>query len=375
MTTFNLIFWEPCASLHKLDLFRHLATYPEISLTIIVETILPPENQLPKGWIEDWNFDHFDNVKTFVKPNTQEIYHLVQQAPCDTIHIFSGLHWIPCIVEGLKIVIQLKRHFGLFSEPRSGEGIKGLFQYIHSWLTEGNLRKKTDFFLAVGAHGRHWFKSVGYMDKKIFPFAYFLPEISLTSNIVQGSQKINIAFLGRLEEVKGIHYFIDSLPYIKHQVNIHIAGKGGYMNTCQVLANSHKNIFFHGPIKVSAVPNFLSQMDILVLPSITKNDGWGAVVSEALLAGVAVICSNKVGASLCIDNVWRGKVICAKSKYAIAKAVDDLIKMNILTAQFREKRIIWAQNHLTGKVGANYLLNILKHIYYTKPLPKPFYCD
>ena len=44
---------------------------------------------------------------------------------------------------------------------------------------------------------------------------------------------------------------------------------------------------------MSEVYQFINVADCLVLPS--KHDGWGTVVSEALISGVPAICSDTCG--------------------------------------------------------------------------------
>ena len=50
-----------------------------------------------------------------------------------------------------------------------------------------------------------------------------------------------------------------------------------------------------GCLPVGDVPGEMAKADCLVLPS--RYDGWGAVVSEALLVGTPAICSDKCGSA------------------------------------------------------------------------------
>jgi glycosyltransferase involved in cell wall biosynthesis len=134
-------------------------------------------------------------------------------------------------------------------------------------------------------------------------------------------------------------------------------------------------IAFRGTIPMKDVPDFMRRADILVLPSITTKDGWGAVISEALLAGACVIASNRVGGSICLDANWRGRVIDRLTPIAVALAIDSLIDSNCLDEASRERRAAWANARLTGAAGARYLLAILSHVYEGSARPAPFYAD
>jgi len=123
------------------------------------------------------------------------------------------------------------------------------------------------------------------------------------------------------------------------------------------------------------VPEYLRSMDILVLPSITTDDGWGAVVSEALLVGTAVVTTQKVGASVCIDDDTRGRVMKQLTPFALAAEIDWLIKNNRLTGKYRELRQGWASSRLTGEAGAKHLMEIFAHLYAGAPRPAAFFED
>ena len=58
-----------------------------------------------------------------------------------------------------------------------------------------------------------------------------------------------------------------------------------------------------GKFPMSEVAKKMADADCLVLPSL--HDGWGAVVSEALIAGTPVICSDACGSAGVVEaSVW-----------------------------------------------------------------------
>ena len=50
----------------------------------------------------------------------------------------------------------------------------------------------------------------------------------------------------------------------------------------------------------------IARHDLFLLPS--RFDGWGAVVNEALMCGVPVVCSDNCGAAELLGESWRGEV-------------------------------------------------------------------
>ncbi|MDP1045310.1 glycosyltransferase, partial [Klebsiella pneumoniae] len=65
----------------------------------------------------------------------------------------------------------------------------------------------------------------------------------------------------------------------------------------------------HGVLPMSDVNCFFRQVDVLVLASTTADDGWGVVVSEALMCGVAVVATATVGASVVLERSLFGRCV------------------------------------------------------------------
>jgi glycosyltransferase involved in cell wall biosynthesis len=369
MPDWEIYFWEPNASPHKLDLYRSLMNCGSVKATHYVSQEGLPASRAAEGWAADYG--SLPNIK--IEPNKDEVWSIIARSSPSSVHLFSGIHWVPCIVEGIRAAIALNRRFGIMSEPRDPDGLKGLLRRAHSVLTEAQIRRHAGFVLAIGRHGPAWFRSVGYEQKKIIPFAYFVPS-PLATQLFKECSEVRVAFLGRINRNKGIHLFLDALPRIKHPLLAEIAGSGPDVSLIEQAQKSLRvPINYNGAIPMSEVSALLQRTDILILPSVTKDDGWGAVVGEALLAGAAVVASDHVGASICLDDELRGKVVTELSGAAVARATNELIEGQLLTRVCRERRASWAHSRLTGEAGARYLTEILAHLYAGADRPRPFY--
>ena len=114
-----------------------------------------------------------------------------------------------------------------------------------------------------------------------------------------------IGMVGRLENVKGHIYLLEALKILKEKYNLSpftlIAGDGSLRIELEkyTTTNHLDSVKFLG--NISNVPNFLSQIDILVVPSI--NEGFGLVVIEGMVSDKLVIASDiKVMQELIKDN-------------------------------------------------------------------------
>lgn len=106
------------------------------------------------------------------------------------------------------------------------------------------------------------------------------------------------------------------------------------------------------------VPLFMQQADVFILPSVY--DGWGAVVNEALQAGCYVVCSDAAGASdLMRQDERLGKVFHRGDAEQLA---DSMAWCNTHIQEIRENRDFrkqWADEHISGKAVARYMINCL----------------
>lgn len=103
-----------------------------------------------------------------------------------------------------------------------------------------------------------------------------------------------IGVVGRLEEIKGQIYVLKAMKTLKEKNNlcptILLAGDGALHGDLEkyVAKNNLENVEFLG--NVFDVPEFLSQIDILIIPSLSE--GFGLVVLEGMVSGKIVIASD-----------------------------------------------------------------------------------
>lgn len=372
MARFQIYAWEPSVSPHKLALFRALQDAGEVSSVTYIAQADLSETRKQQGWSRG----SFNDLNVLISPSGDEIEALVAHADPDAIHIFSGVHWSAVIAAGLKSVLKARKRFGLMSEPRASEGVKGVARLAHSWLTEGAYRAHADFILAIGRNGPPWFERAGYRRERIFPFAYFLPPPAPTPSSppktpTDGPQ---ILYLGRLEAEKGVQLVLEARNSTASAARFCIAGGGSLRHFAESEAGKPgPSLQVLGPVPMAQTNQLLAAADIVCAPSISTNDGWCAVVSEALMAGAAVVTTRKVGASICLEQDGRLGNIVDTNGLAIARAMDHLAENGALTPASRTWRRTWALQRLTAEAGARALLNILTHVYCGAAKPAPFY--
>ena len=100
----------------------------------------------------------------------------------------------------------------------------------------------------------------------------------------------------------------------------------------------------------------IANSDCLILPS--RWDGWGAVVNEALMMGVPVICSDTCGASDLLGNPERGEVFKADSVAELADVLKRCMRRGKRTYETTARIKSWTKS-IEGETVAHYLLNVI----------------
>jgi glycosyltransferase involved in cell wall biosynthesis len=357
MTTRHIVFWEPSLSPHKGDLFNALTgmTGADIEVTVCADTGLLPE-RAALGWAEPAALRH----RQIVTPDAAMIERLTGLDVASTLHVVSGMRHVPTIVSALAAIRRRGARLALMSEPRVGEGFVGALRYLQSWLTEGWLRRQAEFVLAIGRNGPPWFRSVGYPDQRIFPYAYFVAAGSTPAPTGQPDGIVRIAYVGRLVPGKGIDDLLAAVAGLGPDHRLLIVGDGPERQRLTALGQRlGVAAEFTGVAAMARIAPTLAECDVLVLAS-TSKDGWGVTVSEALLAGTAAVATPLVGASLVLDDPRLGRVVPPRSPAAIATAIRQLHRDGAFQADRRQLRRQLAAALLTPEAGARLLLDIIR---------------
>lgn len=102
-------------------------------------------------------------------------------------------------------------------------------------------------------------------------------------------------YVGRFVEVKNLKFLIECFNSLPH-LDLNIIGFGEQESELKALAK--ENIHFLGPVDNVKLPYYYKNNDVFILPS--KSEPWGLVIEEALIHGLPVIVSDKVG---CKDDL------------------------------------------------------------------------
>lgn len=142
-------------------------------------------------------------------------------------------------------------------------------------------------FLVPSHTLRNYFIQQGVSEEKLIysKYGFNSHKITYRKRSYSTTASINFAFMGRIIPTKGIHVLVEAFNDIS--ANLSIYGNVG----SQKRFLEQKNIQFKGAYDNNNINQVLSEIDVLIVPSIWLENS-PLVIQEAFLAGIPVIASN-----------------------------------------------------------------------------------
>lgn len=347
----TVIFWQNCLSIHQYPLLTELHALGVSVIQIVEERI--PAHRLKMGW--------------YIPPAKHEVHvfdeicvdQIIAENP-DVYHVFSGFQGFKLVAAALqKVYAHYPERCFVFQERPDLRGLKGLLRRImFGWLCYQY--RRLGGILAAGSVA---FFSGLTRRVRVFSFPYYVyaPEVNSVgcAGCLTDASLTRFVFVGSLFPIKNIAGMCDAFCKVPAKWSLAIAGAGS--EACYVAELNKRRpdcqTSMLGYVNNSEIGSILCASDCLVLPS--WKDGYGAVVNEAALAGLRIICSEAAGASeklkeLCISNWYFDP----RKSGTLEKCIEEVVKLGQISEQERSQRIAAARD-LQPSEGAKYLLRIL----------------
>lgn len=166
----------------------------------------------------------------------------------------------------------------------------------------------------------------------------FPPKDITTKKII--SDKINLLYVGRFAQMKGLKYLISACQIIKNKgITFHLDMIGGkkddddFYQTTNLIKKLRltNNISIIPPVSQSKLIHYYNKSDVLVLPSLFEP--FGKVILEAQTLGLPVISTNSGGPRDMIKNNYNGLLIPPQDSQSLAKYIEILANNEVLRSQ------------------------------------------
>ncbi|MCX6782270.1 MAG: glycosyltransferase [Candidatus Magasanikbacteria bacterium] len=186
---------------------------------------------------------------------------------------------------------QCARHLCIHRSPMQS-ALASMEAYIHH--AKKYYEEYVDSYIAPSEFVKQMFIKWGFPAGKIAVIPHFLPSsIKRVEAAVSAPKDPAFAYIGRLNEEKGIVILVEKWVSEKFPYSLHVFGDGPLLARLNNIINSAnaKNIFLHGAMKREDISKYLRQMTALIIPS-QWHEIFGLVAIEAWSQSVPIITSK-----------------------------------------------------------------------------------
>ncbi|WP_033148152.1 glycosyltransferase family 4 protein [Prevotella sp. P6B1] len=245
------------------------------------------------------------------------------------------------------------------------------FNVLKRFIIPGN---KSNFYMlcasgytALDCHKIHAFRG------KYFRWGHFIEvknfdsvDALLESKRLKHPQGVSILWVGRLIGLKHPEQAIQVAAKLKHQgykFELNIIGTGEMEEALEQEVKEKDLtaiVHFLGVMKPQEVRSYMEDANIYLFTS-DFNEGWGAVLGEAMASGCAVVTSHGIGATPFLVKHNENALIYENSnKESLFRNVKKLIESEELRTRLARNAVETMGNLWNANVGANRLYEVIK---------------
>ncbi len=361
----KIVFWQSMISRHQAALVRALADMPEMHVTYIAAEDVD-ERRARMGWTAP----DLGNAVVQIAPDEHSIARLAASFDWDAIHICQGFRGNGPIEAALPVLAGRGARIGVMMETVDQRGAIGWLKGPAYWKRIRKFRDHVQFCLAIGQDAAAFVAKNGYPAENVFRFTYFLHIPAPLAG--PAGQAFRFVFAGSLVHLKRVDLLIEAVGLLEREdATLTIVGDGPLRSRLEAQANKRlapDQATWRGALSPAETQEVISQSDCLVLPS--EYDGWGAVVSEALLAGVPAVCSDACGAAEAVAGSGYGGVFRSQDALNLSDRLRAQLAKGTPGDATRREISSWARSAFSGEAGADYLSGILHSVFEDGTAPR-----
>ncbi len=364
----RIIAWQNVVSLHQAPLIRGLAGIGDFEVIWVTEK----EGRRPYYHSPD-----IGCARLIVKPSLEQAKDLVREKESNSLHIFTTHHHprgLPIIYRAFRQCLTAKNRMALMGEGTAWGGPRSMVRLALDVYFRRRWPDRIGFILAQGAGAVPWFTRCGYPMNKIFPFGFFVDKMESDDEpqMEKSCAEFLMVFVGQCIARKGLDLLFTVLGELKHRPwRLNIVGDGEQRYELESLSHRlglTEKISFLGTLPNTDARRIMCKSDLLILPS--KRDSWGAVVNEALMSGIPVVCSDNCGAKTLLVHPGLGEVFAYDSpatlRHILARRIQAGKRTPDLTAFIKN----WSRS-IQAESIAGYVAKVINWAYFNGLRPDP----
>lgn len=251
-----------------------------------------------------------------------------------------------------------------------------LWWYLYN--THTKYRNKQAYMLAASAYTANDVSRFFAYPKKCYKWGYFtqIDTIDIDTIVAaKSSVNIDILWCARFLKWKHPELVVKLAQFLKikgHKFHINMLGSGDELIPSQRLAERlgvAENISFLGNRPNNEVLKMMQTHHIFLFTS-DRNEGWGAVLNEAMSNGCPVVASNKVGAvPFLIEDGVNGSIFRSEDIAAFTRKVEELIVNPQLRKQYAINAYHTIKDEWSPRIAAHNFMRLLENIVMGKDTP------
>ena len=246
---------------------------------------------------------------------------------------------------------------------------RGIYYMVKNHTT---YRNKELYMLCASAYTAYDFNLMGAYKNKCFKWGYF-PEVKpLDVNKLierrRGQEPVRILWVGRLIDLKKPQHTIEIAKRLKvagYNFDISIIGTGNLAEDLQKEIECNQltqNVKLLGSMKPEEVRTHMEKADIFLFTS-NFQEGWGAVLNEAMNSACAIVASHAIGAvPFLINNGVNGLIYKNGDIDDLYIKVTKLLDDPILREKFGIEAYKTVSEVWNGRIAAKRLLQLSENI-------------
>ena len=212
--------------------------------------------------------------------------------------------WGSCPFEMIKPRLKMKKLTFMYSERLfKSSGFLGKMLRAIKYNLKLRIYKSNHYLLCASGYAAEDYNKIGLFKDKAFKWGYF-PETKIYENIdelISSKEKHSILWVARFIDWKHPEIAVNLAKYLKtkgYEFTLNMIGTGPLENDIKAnIENNNLSDCVHvlGSMSPEKVREHMEKSEIFIFTS-DRNEGWGAVLNEAMNSACAVVANNEIGA-------------------------------------------------------------------------------
>ena len=268
--------------------------------------------------------------------NLPKLQKAMEKENFDLLHVHNIGFFTPLQILGLS---KGKNVLTLHTLPAESPVDKFTLDLIKIWA-KNNLGERFDSLIATSKPVYDYAKDAYDGPKYIIPngidLKRFSPKNKKIDKFVDG--RVNILFVGRFDERKGLDYLIDAFEILKKRhrnIQLIIVGGGSRKPFYEELVKEKRldDVVFTGYVSDEDLPRYYATCDIFCSPAI-HGEGFGVVLQEAMATGKPVVGFANAGYKQVITGDAKRFLVKPKDLDGLVKSIETFIEDENLRKKF-----------------------------------------